>query len=276
MGFLDALFSTAVPMLGGRAAGQNQGFLLQRQLQQEDADRQQKQQEDTMRMALLQRKLDQPEAPPEWHPGSYEEAIKFAQAGRAPPQPHNMDPNSQEARDIEFNQHRRIHAYDVAHPTPDKADKPFNPNDPRAKQKYLMAYMQQTARAGTDPKTGLPIPTAPPRARLAEGEAAWDQMVRLTSPGYDPSQEPAWHPPMALNTDPGAMPQSGPVASPQASPAPPPEMGASVPASGQPTVPIGARIQALKAAGKSKDEARQILSAEGYLDQQGNVLGAGP
>lgn len=119
MGILDAIFQTAVPILGARTAGRNEGFLDVRKLRQEDEDRKREaaraaQQDQLFQLELA--KAQRPEAPAEWHPTSMQEYQQVHP--QTPVAQRNVDPLSNEGRAATLSLYRDKAAIDARAPKP--------------------------------------------------------------------------------------------------------------------------------------------------------------
>lgn len=182
MGWLGAALQTGTAMLGGRAAGQNQGILLQRQLRQEDEDRKAKATQTALQAALLHSQigLNERRSPEEWKPTSMEEYQAVH-----PVAPRNLDPNDPEVWKRRTEAHEADRRFDASHPIPSGADgePDFDPGDPKNHMKILNAYMQHSGQGHQDPESLQWVPPPPPEQRIKDAEVAYQEMVRLTSPG---------------------------------------------------------------------------------------------
>lgn len=308
MGWLDAAFQVGVPMLAGRAEGQTQGRLLQRQLQQEDEDRRRQQEQDGMRMQLLQAQLQHTTAEearaasprPPWAAegfGSqgdqltYEEALARAQhperyqrpeAGSDTPWAKAGFPDQPSYLDFLGKQSRATNPQRFEKPAGagGEGDPAFDPHDPKNHQKFLTAYLMRTGGGHQDPQTLQWVPAAAPEERMHDAEAAYQEMARLTDPAYNPADDvPAQDDPTAppdgftlpglLNANGFGPPPAGPVAgAPVPPPAPPRDTPPTLPPQPGQAAPPDQRPP-VRQPGMSVGARVQQLKAQGVSKEDG-------
>jgi hypothetical protein len=214
MGWLGAAFQTAVPMLAGRYQGQVQGEQLAYDRRRDEEERQARLAQQAMQQQLLQAQMAHMQGEearaanpmPAWRQAgygsakeqlTYEGALSRLQHPERYEQP-DRDAQTPWAKAGFPDQTSYLEYLGKASraENPQRFEKPagagasdFDPNDPQNHQKFLTAYLQRTGQGHQNPATLTWEPPAPPESRIRDAEAAYQEMVRLTSAEYNPADD---------------------------------------------------------------------------------------